>query len=84
MGVMFRPTSEGLLLESAAGVSGVSLIGRFSAFSGGCSTQSARRIARRQAQSNPDVVFAEIGQLSDSYTDLILTLGWPFTITRSR
>ncbi len=70
MGVMFRPTSEGLLLESAAGVSGVSLIGRFSAFSGEV-YELARRIARREAQSNPDVAFAEIGQLSDSYTDNI-------------
>ena len=66
--VMFRETAEGLLIETAGGVSAASLIARFTAFSEEVA-QLACKIARQEISANPGVVFTEIAQLSDGYVD---------------
>lgn len=68
--VMFRLAGEGLLIESAGGATGTALIGRFSLFSPELH-ELARSAAQGEMLSNPGVVFADIGQLSDSHTDNI-------------
>ena len=68
--VMFRVTEEGLLIESAGGVTGAALIGRFTVLSEEVAAM-ARDIAAFEVSTNPGVVFAEIAQLSDRHTDNI-------------
>jgi thiopeptide-type bacteriocin biosynthesis protein len=70
LAVMFRITEAGLLVETAGGVTGAALIGRFTPLSPEVH-QLARAIAAREASVNPEVVFAEIAQLSDIHTDNI-------------
>lgn len=68
LAVLFRITGQGLLIESAGGVTANALAGRFTTLSGGVA-QLGREIAAQEQENNPGVVFAEIGQLSDHYTD---------------
>jgi thiopeptide-type bacteriocin biosynthesis protein len=68
--VMYRNTGDFLVIEHAAGVTATSLIGRFSCFSDGV-YDLCRRLARIEMESNPQVVFADIGQLSDTHVDNI-------------
>lgn len=68
--LMLRLTQAGLQVETAGGVTGAALIGRFTPFSQQVHTL-AREIAAREASVNPEVVFAEIAQLSDAHTDNI-------------
>jgi thiopeptide-type bacteriocin biosynthesis protein len=68
--VMFRVLGNQILLESAGGVTGCSLIGRFANVD-----QEVKSIAREitsiEQAANPNVVFAEIGQLSGMHVDNI-------------
>lgn len=68
--LMYRNTGEHLLMEYAGGVTATALIGRFSCFSEAVHHLS-RELAVTEAAANPDVVFADIGQLSDTHTDNI-------------
>ena len=70
MAIIFRVTKEGLLIESAGGVSGTALAGRFTSLSQEIH-QMVRACAAGESKANPRVVFADIGQLSDSHTDNI-------------
>jgi len=71
LALMFRKTEDHLLVDYAGGTAAaVSLIGRFTAFSdrvaGFC-----RKLAELEVLAHPDIIFADIGQLSDIHTDNI-------------
>ncbi|MDB5145966.1 MAG: hypothetical protein JWQ66_4681 [Mucilaginibacter sp.] len=68
LSVIFRLTGNGMLIESAGGATGTSLIGRFTLFSEEA-LQLARQVAGAESQANPGVIFAEISLLSDTHTD---------------
>lgn len=70
LSVLFRLTADGLYLESVGGASVTALIGRFTAWSDEVH-QLGKEMAMREQAANPDVVFADIGQLSDSHADNI-------------
>lgn len=66
--VMFRVLDDQLLLESAGGVTAAALIGRFAAFDDGAKI-IAEQIVSDEQSTNPNVIFAEIGQLSGMHVD---------------
>ncbi|OKS88667.1 lantibiotic dehydratase [Mucilaginibacter polytrichastri] len=66
--VMFRVLDDQLLLESAGGVTAAALIGRFTAFNDEVKT-IAKQIVSDEQSTNPNVIFAEIGQLSGMHLD---------------
>jgi thiopeptide-type bacteriocin biosynthesis protein len=66
--VMFRVLDDQLLLESAGGVTGTALIGRFAAFDKEVKT-IAEQLVTDEQHTNPNVIFAEIGQLSGMHID---------------
>ncbi|MCZ4224830.1 lantibiotic dehydratase [Pedobacter rhodius] len=68
--IMYRDTGEHLIIESSGGATGVSLIGRFSSFSEHVHA-CCLELAGLEAKANPDVVFADIGQFSDTHVDNI-------------
>ncbi|MBT2560721.1 lantibiotic dehydratase [Pedobacter sp. ISL-68] len=68
--LMYRSTGEHLIIESSGGVTAASLIGRFSCFSDPVH-QFCRELAEMETASNPEVVFADIAQQSDSHVDNI-------------
>lgn len=68
--VMYRNTGEHLLIEHAGGVTAASLIGRFSVFSTAVQ-DLCRELASVEVGSNPEVVFADIGQLTNLHVDNI-------------
>jgi thiopeptide-type bacteriocin biosynthesis protein len=70
LALMYRPTGEHLIIDHADGVAAPSLIGRFSCFSDEVQ-QFCRDLADLECSANPDVVFADIGQRSDSHVDNI-------------
>nr|WP_067055218.1 lantibiotic dehydratase [Mucilaginibacter sp. L294] len=67
---LFSRTADQLVLDNIGGASATALVGRFSAFSTSV-TALCRGIASAEIQANPDVIFAEIDQLSDSHVDNI-------------
>jgi thiopeptide-type bacteriocin biosynthesis protein len=68
--LMYRSTGEHLIIESSGGVTAASLIGRFSCFSDSVH-QFCFELAAKESASNPEVVFADIAQQSDSHVDNI-------------
>ena len=70
MTILFRLLEDTVFLENIGGVSGTAMIGRFTAWSNGIWAWS-KEIAWQEEQTNPDKLFAEIGQLSDTHTDNI-------------
>ncbi len=68
--VMFRCVNDGLILESIGGVSATSLIGRFSVFSEEVHALCIK-LAAKEVAVNPEVLFAEIHQVSDDHADNI-------------
>ncbi len=68
--LMYRSTGEHLIIESSGGVTATSLIGRFSCFSDPVH-QFCRELAAKETTANPDVVFADIAQQSDTHVDNI-------------
>ena len=70
LAVMFRKTGDHLLVEYAGSASATALAGRFSAFSPDVE-KLCRRLAALEEAAHPDLVFADIGQLSDAHTDNI-------------
>ena len=68
--LMYRNTGEHLIIESSGGTNGISLIGRFSSFSEQVHSHCLE-LANLETKINPDVVFADIGQFSDTHVDNI-------------
>jgi thiopeptide-type bacteriocin biosynthesis protein len=68
--ILYRRTAEYLIVEQAGGVTAASMIGRFSCFSEDV-YQLSRKLAGRESDANPGVLFADIGQLSDTHVDNI-------------
>jgi lantibiotic biosynthesis protein len=70
LAVIFRRVADHLLIEHAGGATATALTGRFSLFS-----EEAHRLGQELAElekrANPDILFADIGQLSDTHTDNI-------------
>jgi thiopeptide-type bacteriocin biosynthesis protein len=70
LAVMYRKTESNLLIEHAGGATAASLIGRFSMFSEQ-TLNLARQIADSEQIAHPDIVFADISQLTDQHVDNI-------------
>lgn len=70
MAVLFSLTSQGLVIDTAGGSSALPVIGRFTAFSSEVEALACRMAALETA-ANPDIVFADIGQLSHEHVDNI-------------
>jgi thiopeptide-type bacteriocin biosynthesis protein len=70
MMVMFREIDDQIFMENAGGCSGTAIIGRFTLFNDEILDLS-RQIAQIEEHANPDVIFADIGILSDTHTDNI-------------
>lgn len=70
MPVMFRLYDETIVIEAVGGASATALIGRFTLLSADVRA-IADKVAKHEQQTNPDVVFAEINQLSDHHVDNI-------------
>ena len=68
--LMFRAVDEGTFIESAGGATANAIIGRFTSWSDEVH-DLAREIAINEQAANPNVIFAELGQLSDPHTDNI-------------
>lgn len=68
--VMFRMVEDKLVVESAGGATATSLVGRFSVFSERV-REFCRELAQAESAASPEVIFAEIHQLSDLHTDNI-------------
>jgi thiopeptide-type bacteriocin biosynthesis protein len=68
--VMFRIFENQVFLESAGGASANSLIGRFTFWSKEV-WELSKHIASLEQAANPEVIFAEIGQISDHHADNI-------------
>ncbi|RFZ85112.1 hypothetical protein DYU05_05785 [Mucilaginibacter terrenus] len=68
--VMFRTVVDHVVLEQAGGATGTALLGRFSAFDKEAAAL-CRKIAALEQQANPDIIFADIGQVSDAHVDNI-------------
>lgn len=70
MSVLFRILEDGTYLESAGGVTATALLGRFAAWSDDVLSLT-RSMAYEEQRANPNVIFADIGQLSDQHADNI-------------
>lgn len=68
LAVMFRTTEEHLVVDYTSGASATSLPGRFSVFSQE-TARLCKKLADRESEANPDVLFADIGQLSHLHAD---------------
>jgi len=68
--LMFRTSGETLIMDSAGGPNGPSLIARFGIFSEQVAFL-AREIAALECAANPDVLFADIGHFSHAHVDNI-------------
>ncbi|MBB6107753.1 thiopeptide-type bacteriocin biosynthesis domain-containing protein [Mucilaginibacter lappiensis] len=67
---LFRVIEGGLFLETAGGATATALIGRFTAWSEEIH-QVSQELAASEELANPNVIFADIGQLSDPHADNI-------------
>lgn len=70
LAVMFRKTEDYLLIEHAGGATATALIGRFTAFSTGVG-RLCRELVNLEVTADPDVLFADVGQLNDTHSDNI-------------
>ncbi|RZM02318.1 MAG: hypothetical protein EOO88_57215, partial [Pedobacter sp.] len=68
--LMYRSTGEHLIIESSGGVTGASLIGRFSCFTPEIH-EFCQELASKELAANPEVAFADIAQQSDTHIDNI-------------
>jgi len=66
--VLYRKVEEGLLLEHAGGATATSLVGRFTMFSTAV-WDMAKALAGIEEAAHPELVFADIAQLSDTHVD---------------
>ncbi|WDF80757.1 thiopeptide-type bacteriocin biosynthesis protein [Mucilaginibacter sp. KACC 22773] len=68
--MLFTKSADKLVLENNGGATATALTGRFNVFSEEAN-RLCQEIARAEAMANPDVLFAEIHQLSDIHVDNI-------------
>ena len=68
--VLFRVIDDHIYLETIGGASATALIGRFTAWSTEVH-RLARELASKEQSVNPNVIFVDIGQLSDTHADNI-------------
>lgn len=91
--VMFRLHGETMIIEAAGGASATTLIGRFTLLSPAVKA-IADQVAKHEQQNNPEVIFAEINQLSDNHVDNVnrrlpvydheLTINAPYTLDKDK
>jgi len=67
---LFSRTAEKMVLDNNGGASATSILGRFSAFNGEVADLCSG-IAAAEGRANPEVIFAELHQLSDTHVDNI-------------
>lgn len=70
LSVLYSRAGDQLVLDNIGGASATSLTGRFSVFSGEWSA-FCRQIALAEKNANPDILFAELHQLSHEHVDNI-------------
>ena len=70
LSVLFRVIGDDVFLETVGGASATTLIGRFTAWSEEVYNLS-KHLAAKEQSANPEVIFADIGQLSDTHADNI-------------
>jgi len=70
LSVLFRVLDNVIFLETVGGVSATALIGRFTAWNKDVHNLS-QQLASFEQLANPEVFFADIGQLSDTHADNI-------------
>lgn len=70
LSALFRVVNDGVYLETIGGVTGTALIGRFTAWSAELH-QVSQELTTLEQSANPNVIFADIGQLSDPHADNI-------------
>jgi thiopeptide-type bacteriocin biosynthesis protein len=70
LAVLFRTLGDDLLLESAGGITATALVGRFTSWSEDV-LKLSKQLAGLEQAANPDVLFADIGQVSDTHADNI-------------
>ncbi len=70
LAVLFRPCGSGIWLEQAAGSTANQLLGRFTVFSAELQ-ERCRALAALEAAANPDIIFADVQQLSHTHHDNI-------------
>lgn len=70
MSILFSRSANKLILENNGGASATALIGRFTVFSPEVEALCLE-IARAESEANPEVIFAEVHQLSDKHVDNI-------------
>lgn len=70
LAVMFSCSGDDIVLDNLGGASATSLIGRFSVFSAEIETL-CNWVAAEESRANPDIMFAEVHQLSDTHVDNI-------------
>jgi len=68
--LVFRIVNNKVIVDNAGGVTGTAIMGRFNLFSDS-NWQLGKTLAQYEQVANPDVVFAELGQLSDPHVDNI-------------
>ncbi|MEB0261813.1 lantibiotic dehydratase [Mucilaginibacter sp. 10I4] len=70
LAILFRVLDDAVFLETVGGVSATALIGRFTAWNKDIHNLS-QQLASLEQLANPEVIFADIGQLSDTHADNI-------------
>lgn len=70
LSVLYSRAGDQLVLDNIGGASATALTGRFSVFSGELSA-FCRQIALAEKNANPDILFAELHQLSHEHVDNI-------------
>jgi len=68
--MLFRQAAGQIVIDYAGGITGISMIGRFSAFSLK-TLEICRQLAAIEQAANPQVLFADIAQYSDTHVDNI-------------
>jgi thiopeptide-type bacteriocin biosynthesis protein len=70
LALMFRKTAGKLLIESLGGSTAASLVGRFTVF-GEDVKDLCRQLVNAEAEAHEDIIFADLGQVSDAHIDNI-------------
>jgi thiopeptide-type bacteriocin biosynthesis protein len=68
MSVLFRIAGDKVFIENAGGINAPALLGRFTVVDDEIA-KAAQQMSGHLEQANPEVIFAELGQLADPHTD---------------